>query len=248
MFYIILLTPLILLTLLLGTNPLRLCLNYFRARTTNFPLLISPTHPNHIPWTILSVPLRPLLHRYLPSNLYTRLNHTTYGFEFSEKFQTHALLGKSFMVVTSGNNELMVADPDLAMEILRRPKEFRQTLIGSRVMRIFGDNLITSDGEHWARQRRLIAGSVNEKISSMVWREAREQTGEMLEVYTADKDAGETNDYAEGLKNIAINVLGVAGYGVRRGWKDSLTSSTSPSSTTTTTDEPLHPQGTSPSS
>ncbi len=125
------------------------------------------------------------------------------------------------MLVTSGPIELKVADPDLAMEFLRRPKEFRQTLIGSAVMRIFGDNLITSDGEHWARQRKLIASNINEKISDTVFKESRRQAREMMEVYGSE-NGGVTDNYAEGLKGIAINVLGVAGYGMSRTWKESL--------------------------
>ena len=146
---------------------------------------------------------------------------STYGFEFHEKFLAHARLGKSFVFVTSGQNELNVADPDLATEILKRPKEFRQTLIGSAVMRIFGDNLITSDGEHWARQRKLIAANINEKISDTVFQESRKQALQMMDVYSTEND-GVTNTYAEGLKGIAINVLGVAGYGMSRSWKQSL--------------------------
>ena len=146
---------------------------------------------------------------------------TSYGFEFHEKNAAHARIGKSFVLVTSGQNELNVADPDLAVEILRRPKDFRQTLIGSAVMRIFGDNLITSDGEHWARQRKLIASNINEKISDTVFRESRRQAREMMETY-CEEAAGVTDNYAEGLKGIAINVLGVAGYGMSRTWKQSL--------------------------
>lgn len=146
---------------------------------------------------------------------------TSYGFEFHEKNAAHARIGKSFVLVTSGQNLLDVADPDLAVEILRRPKDFMQTLVGSAVMRIFGDNLITSDGEHWARQRKLIASNINERISDTVFRESRRQAREMMEAYCQEGD-GVTDNYAEGLKGIAINVLGVAGYGMSRTWKESL--------------------------
>ena len=53
-------------------------------------------------------------------------------------------------------------------------------------MRIFGDNLITSDGEHWARQRKLIASNINEKISDTVFQgKSRRQAREMMEVHMA---------------------------------------------------------------
>lgn len=211
---------LLILYILLGFNPIRLLRNYLTARRSNLPLLLTPPHPNHILWQLLGVPLRPLLRSLLPPSLFSRVNHTTYGYEWTERRSTHARLGPSFLLVTSGNNELNVADPALATEILRRPKDFRQTLIGSQVMRIFGDNLITSEGEHWSRQRRLVARNVNEKISGLVWDEAGVQTREMVGVYE-EESGGVTAEVAEGLKGVAINVLGVAGYGVRRGWRES---------------------------
>ena len=219
MIYLPLLIIPILLYIIIGFNPIRLTRNYLRARHSNFALLVTPFGPNHIPWMILGPILRKPLSSLLPPALFTRINTTTYGFEFFEKHHAHARLGKSFLLVTSNNNELNVADPDLAYEILRRPKEFRQTLVGSAVMRIFGDNLITSDGEHWGRQRKLIASNINEKISDTVFQESVRQTREMLAVYGSGEP---TDEYAEGLKGIAINVLGVAGYGVSRPWKGAL--------------------------
>jgi cytochrome P450 len=216
------LLPILACSLITGFNPLRLTQNYLIARNSKFPLLITPPHPNYIPWQILGVPLRPLLRSILPPVFFSRINHTTYGYEWTERRSTHSRLGQTFIAVTSGNNELNVADPVLATEILRRPKDFRQTLVGSKVMRIFGDNLITSDGEHWSRQRRLVASNVNEKISGLVWGEARTQTGEMLEYYAKEK-GGVTDEFGEGLKIIAINILGVAGYGVRSSWVETMT-------------------------
>ena len=69
------------------------------------------------------------------------------------------------------------------------------------------------------RQRKLIASNINEKISDTVFQESVRQTREMLAVYGSGEP---TVEYAEGLKGIAINVLGVAGYGVSRPWKGAL--------------------------
>ena len=42
------------------------------------------------------------------------------------------------MYVTCGSNEINIAEPALAAEVLRRtPREFVQTAIGSRIMRVF---------------------------------------------------------------------------------------------------------------
>lgn len=71
---------------------------------------------------------------------------------------------------------------------------------------------------------------LNERIMSAVWRESSAQAQEMLGSFTGrvvkEKDAGhgfpgetgETNGTIEGVKRIAINVIGSTGYGSRRSW------------------------------
>ena len=61
-----------------------------------------------------------------------------YGWEFGEKYRPHAVYGKNFVYVTCGSNEINIAEPELAAEVLRRtPKDFVQTAIGSSIMRVF---------------------------------------------------------------------------------------------------------------
>ena len=71
------------------------------------------------------------------------------------------------------------------------------------------------NGERWAKQRKLIASNVNERISGVVWEESARQAREMLEIVGGGK---ERNNVAEGLKVVAINVLARAGYGLRSSW------------------------------
>jgi cytochrome P450 len=110
-------------------------------------------------------------------------------------------------------------DPELATEILKRIKDFPQTDMGSVIMDIFGPSLLTSNGETWARQRKLIAPNVNEKISGLVFGESIRQAREMLSAYMEDWQ-GVTDDTMRGCKKIAINVLGLAGFGIPLRWKE----------------------------
>jgi cytochrome P450 len=52
----------------------------------------------------------------------------------------------------------------------------------------------------------------------LVWAESSSQATEMLE-YFATRFKGETNETIEGLRSIAMNVLGSAGYGTPQPWK-----------------------------
>jgi cytochrome P450 len=68
-----------------------------------------------------------------------------------------------------------------------------------------------SDGETWARQRRLVAPNLNERISEKVWAESLTQARQMA-AFILSKPAGLADDTISSLRAVAINVLGRVGY------------------------------------
>jgi cytochrome P450 len=76
--------------------------------------------------------------------------------------------------------EMSIIDPELAVEILKRPKDFPNNDITGVILNIFRTSLLTTNGETWSRQRKLIAPNINEKISSLVFGESCCQAREML--------------------------------------------------------------------
>ncbi|KAH8647943.1 cytochrome P450 [Xylariales sp. PMI_506] len=72
-----------------------------------------------------------------------------------------------------------------------------------------------SNHEDWARQRRLVAPQLNERISKVVWSEGMDQGGQLVE-HLLSQSA--TNHTIPGLRTIAMNVLGKMGYGKSKSW------------------------------
>src|SRR5947209_8702824 len=60
----------------------------------------------------------------------------------------------------------------------------------------------------------------------LVWTESSSQAAEMLDYFTTTL-GGETNETIEGLRSIAMNVLGSAGYGTPQPWKQDVKASES---------------------
>jgi len=168
---------------------------------------------------ITSVPLRPLLKKYMPSWIYDRLALTIYGFEFQEKLRPYEQYAapqgndKSYAIVTAGRFEVETRDPEITTEILRRPTDFQQVDLTELFMGRFGANVLTSDGDSWSRQRKVIAGVINERISKTVFNESLQQTNGLLDEVLGDEKAGETNRIFDMMKKITINVLSGAGMG-----------------------------------
>lgn len=165
------------------------------------------------------MPLNPLFRKILPEWLYEPVNLGTYGFEIRLKSSIFEKYGPAVMLVSSGPMEMSIIDPELAVEILKRPKDFPNNDITGVILNIFGTNLLTTNGETWSRQRKLIAPNINEKISSLVFGESCRQAREMLSFYIDDM-RGITNDTMKGMKTVAINVLGTAGFGISRPWNE----------------------------
>ena len=87
----------------------------------------------------------------------------------------------------------------------------------------FGHNVLTSNGDRWSRQRKIIASVINERVSKAVFNESIRQTTGLLNEVTStveEDDAAETNKLFDMAKKITIHVLSGAGMGASVPWED----------------------------
>lgn len=212
----------------------RLFVNLLDARKSGLPYIIIPWDQNHFVWMMTSVPLRPWLKKNAPKWIYDRLSLTIYGFEFHEKLrpfeQFAAPQGNdySYVIVTPGKFEITTRDPEIVAEILARPRDFMQVDLTALFMGRFGPNVLTTDGDAWARQRKVVASVINERISKTVFNESIHQTAGLLGEVVADGKAGESNRIFDMMKKITINVLSGAGMGTSVEWRDNANEKPSP--------------------
>lgn len=142
----------------LMSNMYSLCRNYVSARKVAAPIFIIPWNIYNPIWMVISVPLAPYLQKYLPAAWYRAVNMGIYGFEFRSKERVFGDKDNDVIVmVSSGPVEVSIRDPELATEILRRIKDFPGTEIAGVIMNMFGPNVLTSNGEDWSRQRKLVS-------------------------------------------------------------------------------------------
>lgn len=221
--------------------------NTFDARNTGFPSIYLPIAQDNIVWMLTSVPLRHFLRANLPARIFNRLNLSIYGWEFHHRFLPYeAFCGsqadlKTFMLVTCGRLELWTSNAEIVAQVLGRPKDFMQLDLSNWIvcyhglfvlviwadhdlqMGIFGNNILTSDGDHWARQRKVIATVINERVSKAVFNESVLQAEGLLAELTSrqgDSETIKTNQLFNMAKKVAINVLSGAGMGNQVPWED----------------------------
>lgn len=214
--------------LYISTFLLKLLRNYIVARKYGFPIHVVPIHPNHVVWMLMGQPIRPLLKRHLPYWLYSWIVPTIYGWEQLERrILFRQKNTDSFMLVTCNKNELWTVDPMIVADTFKRPDTFRKTDTAKLVLETFGRNVFTSEGEAWARQRKIVTGIINERVSKVVfeesWRQTRQMTNDIEELRATNVDKNARGTYGgvfPAMKRIAANVLFRAGYGMPREFKE----------------------------
>lgn len=204
----------------------RISQNLLGAKRSGLPYIIIPWDQNSFLWMVVSVPLRPWLATHMPKWINDRLSLTIFGFEFHEKLrpfnQYAAPQGndKSYAIVTPGKLEIHTRDTEIVYEVLRRPSDFFPMTETELFMNRFGSNVLTSSGESWARQRKLVASVINERISKTVFQESIQQTKGLVDEVLAGGEVGESTRVFDMLKKITMNVLSGAGMGASVEWDD----------------------------
>lgn len=209
----------------------RLARNVSAAKATGLPFLIYPIDPSNIIWLLTTVPLRPWLRSILPTRIWNRLTLTIYGWDFYEKrrpFDEYAAPQgnpKSFLVASCGPLELWTADPIVATDVLRRTDDFKMPPLVGVLLGQFGHNVLTTNGQRWAKQRKVVASVINERISRTIFDAAICQTTGMLDelqVSSTETEVErryiETTKMFDMIKRITIHVLSEAGMGAKTPW------------------------------
>lgn len=194
--------------------------NYKLAQRTQLPLVISPVNPFN-PFWILSRPyFNPLLAR-LPDALshFTRYNYL--GWAWRDKNYLHTLYGPAFIIVTPGENQLIVGDANACDDLFKRYREWPKNPAFNNPLNTFGPSVGTAEGDAWKRQRKITTAAFNERNSSLVWQEAVKQTTQMLRSWVSVPSTGVTST-TEDTNLFALHVLTGAGFGKTYDFDSSL--------------------------
>ena len=107
---------------------------------------------------------------------------------------------------------IVVADPNIADDILARRKDFIKRKSMFKPLELFGPNVDTLNGEAWQRHRRLTTPPFNERNSSLVWRESIVQANGMIKSWISKGRHGVVKTTGDTM-TLALHVLAAAGFG-----------------------------------
>jgi hypothetical protein len=86
------------------------------------------------------------------------------------------------------------------------------------VLRLFGDNIVTTESGVWRAHRRIAAPTFNERNSALFFAEAVSQTSSMLDAWRARGDGATIVTADHDTMCVALHIIGYVGFGLRLLW------------------------------
>jgi cytochrome P450 len=192
--------------------------NYLQVRSLGFPVVFSPFGRRNPFWTLTQRYFEPIFIRFAaiggPFRIFNFIHYSANTCFFLSRYFLHKRYGPVFFNVTPGSIQIIIADASTADEVQTRRKDFVKNERMYKPLNIYGRNVVTQNGEAWARHRRITTPPFNERNSSLVWKESLLQADNMLKYWVGKSEDGVDNTPNDTME-LALNVLMAAGFGKR---------------------------------
>ena len=219
------LTPIVLAVLALTLLQALRCYTAFRrnlalAKASGIPYVMLPIYPVATFWLVTQVLWTPLLRR-LPNSW------TSWWLELSLEMSPWDLLYEPFakygsdtlLMVAPGNCELRTADAAVISQVTTRRSDFPKPLEVYGSLKIYGTNVVTTEGHIWKAHRKITSPPFSEKNNHLVWAEAIFQAQSMIDSWMRGGTRSRTiANIGEDSMRLALHVISRAGFGRRMQW------------------------------
>ncbi|CAE6415228.1 unnamed protein product [Rhizoctonia solani] len=111
-----------------------------------------------------------------------------------------------------------VSDPDALKQIFASRGAFKKHPHDYRLLTIFGNNLLASEGEEWRRQRRIVAPVFSEKNNRLVQSSAKGFVDQMTESWDHEMPTHIQDVDSDITMQITLCVIAKAGFGQAIEW------------------------------
>ena len=170
------------------------------------------------------LPVTSFFFRYLPSSL----PHGQHGvdfvipdFTFEYRIEVFQRVGAdNFFTVSPSGLILYTADPDVISQITTRRNDFPKPTEIYRSVNIYGNNVVTTEGQQWRQHRKATSPPFTEKNNHLVWTETIDQSQKMLASWMSNgKDGkGVIDRVMDDTMRLSLHVISRAGFGKKLEW------------------------------
>jgi cytochrome P450 len=129
---------------------------------------------------------------------------------FRAFFELSCQYGEAVRVPFSPNRGLYIfSDPDDVKHVLQdNHRNYKKAVTYSFLEPVVGKGLLTSEGDHWMRQRRLVAPMFHRRRIRTFADQMVESTAEMLDDWERRAERGESIDIAAEMSRLTLSIAG----------------------------------------
>ena len=194
--------------------------NLAAAKNSGIPYVIVPFYQSNRLWLLAQIIVEPVVRKLRISSWFD-LSFIEWGWHM--KYEPFKRFGTdTFLTVSPERNQLYTADADVISQITTRRNDFPKPLEVYESIKIYGNNVVTSEGQLWRHHRKITSPPFSEKNNHLVWTETLELCQAMVNRWF-DGDTGKTESktvftLADDAMRLSLYVISRAGFGVHLQW------------------------------
>ena len=126
----------------------------------------------------------------------------------------------TFITVAPVRNTLYTADADVISQITTRRSDFPKAIEVYEMLQIYGDNVVTVEGQLWRHHRKITSPPFSEHNNHVVWTETLDQCQAMVNGWLGENQdiSRPISTVADDCMRLSLYVISRAGFGVHLQW------------------------------
>ncbi|UZP35738.1 hypothetical protein NXS19_003554 [Fusarium pseudograminearum] len=194
--------------------------NIEAAKKSGLPYIVAPWSPISVLWILSYRGLVPII-KLLPKPLWEEwLEVLTPGFSYNTRHDAFARHGDVFIIVSPDMLYMMTCNAEAIRQITSRREHFPKYVESYEILRVFGDNVLTSEGAVWRNHRKVTSASFNERNAALVFQEAIHQAQGLVNMWMGPggEDSGTINTLDQDTMRLALHIIAYVGFGLKLLW------------------------------
>ena len=206
--------------IVIGKNVYSFRKNLAAAKASGIPYRIVPVFIVNRTWQVSQVFALPIL-RSLPASWTESWLHLCLEWGWKRRYAPYADIGSdTFLSVSPGQLVLNTAEAPVITQITQRRNDFPKALKVYGMLRIYGSNVVVTEGNEWRNQRKITSPQFNEANNRLVWQETLHQAQSMVDSwFERDAERSKTiRTLTDDAMRISLHIISKAGFGVHLDW------------------------------
>ena len=204
------------------------------AKASGIPYIVVPFFLANRFYQLSHYFLLPLL-RSLPESWTYPWLDLTLDWPWKLRYEPFARMGtETFLTVSPERIVMNVAEASVITQITNRRNDFPKALEVYESLRIYGTNVVTTEGQEWRHHRKITSPPFTEKNNHLVWKETLDQSRAMVDSWfgTDKKQSRTIMTMADDAMRLSLHIISRAGFGVALSWPGAEDTKTKAKATT----------------